>query len=358
MQTSRVYSRRWTIENRPTDPTLATAFSVLVTIDEPQLTTWLRKSGMTQPPVFVQIKKQDDQTDASDQYRIIWLGKQMVDAITKTNSLEHHAGMILKPPMSYGARVHVDHFEESWKAIKGDDEPIPKSVEVKFKYMISNLPANIKSQEVESWTKQIPWNCRVLRKFNNGSFLIGSAGAVPNLHLSLNGCTVLVTDFVESKKEPGNIVAGKLQTSNNAATRGAPEGEDPWMGQSIGKPNQPASTVTNAWAHYKPSANAREAQAASSNQEQRIQTIESEMKQLRDQVKNHHTENQAKIQQLDSRIGGIQDSLQQSLRDALQEQSTSLIATFEALIRSPSNGSKEGKEPKTRERSRSGGRAP
>lgn len=356
MEAARVFSRRWTLKSRPADPALADAFSVLVIVENSQLDKWLSKSGMTQPPIFTQIKKQEDGSDASAKYRIIWLGRQLTDALSQTSSLKHHAGMILKPPMSFGARIHVDHFDEGWKALKGND-PVPVTLEVKYKYQLSNLPDNIKAQDIENWSKQMGWECRVLRRFNNGSFLVGASTSIPSLHLSLNGCSILVSDFIEAKKTSGCVIAGKLQASAPKMYDTVQDlTEDPWHGQSLSMPHQPKPTMISnpgAWSRYQPTNGSNATSASQSGNESRFVAIETEVQQLKEQLKSNHAESQSRIHQLDTRMGTIQHDLQQSLREALKEQSASLISTFEALIKTP-QAPTEQREP--RERSRSKGR--
>lgn len=243
------------------------------------------------------------------------------------------------------------------KKVGKGNEPIPQSIDVNFKYMISNLPPNLKPQDVEKWSQQLSWKCRVLRRFNNGNFVLGSSAKIPDIHLSLNGHTVLVSDFVEAKKPVGNIIAGKLQTTQQLEPKTNDQLlDDPWDGQTLSQPHQPKASSTNAWINYQATTRRSEGSAAQPRNGRRFEAIESEVLQLKEQLKNNHSECQSRIHQLDTKIGGIQQSLQQSLRDALQEQSTSLIATFEALIKCSGNNQAPVPE-KSRERSRSNGRA-
>lgn len=352
MKASLVFSRRWTLDGRQTDPETANAFSVLIQVDESQVEKWLTKSGMTTPAIFIQIKQQDPLDDLANRYRIIWLGKQLTDAIVATSSTANHAGIILKPPNSFGARVHVDHYDQVWVELKGNSEPIPKAIKIAFKYMISNLPVNAKAKDIEEWAIQMKWTCRVLRRFNNGHFLLGSDTAIPTRHVSMNGHPVLVSDFEDQKRTASNIVAGKLQIHDHKAQVAKHEDlDDPWSGQTISQPHKPhASTTTNPWATYKPTMQVEQ----QTHHTERINAIEREMKVMKDQMAAQHGDNQTKISQLDAKVTGIQHSLQQSLKDALQEQSKSLIATFQALMRTPETVPVE---PPARERSRSGGRS-
>lgn len=143
MSASQVFSRRWTLDGKQCEPRMADAFSVLVSVDEPQLEAWLAKS--------------EDGSDLSSKYRILWLGKQMTDAISTKSSLENHSGLILKPPNSFGARIHVDHLDEAWAKVKGPSEPVPKMLDVAFKYQVSNLPPNVRAKDLEEWSKLVHW---------------------------------------------------------------------------------------------------------------------------------------------------------------------------------------------------------
>lgn len=249
----------------------------------------------------------------------------------------------------------MDHFESSWQAMKGEEEPVPKQVETNFKYQVANLPPNARAGDIETWSKQVGWQCRALRRFNNGSFLVGSPNQIPNLHMNFNGHAVLISDFLEAKKQDGPIVAGKLQMhATKPQSNEDPLQSDPWKGQNqkLGQPHQAKSSMNNPWGNYNPGVTSHDKGQANANTEKRFAAIEIEMQQLKEQIHNNHAGNQQKISQLDTEMGGIQQSLQRSLRDALQEQSSNLIAAFEALLRSPKHGNAE-----TRERSRSGGRS-
>eukprot|EP00438_Fugacium_kawagutii_P015682 Skav235305 [mRNA] locus=scaffold520:244172:247198:- [translate_table: standard] len=348
MQTTQVFSRRWTIDGKQCEPKIATAFSVLITVDQSQLEMWLARSGMTSPIVFVQIKKQEDGKDSTGSYRVIWLGKQITDAIASTSALEHNSGLIFKPPNSFGARIHVDHYDEAWKSLKGD-EPAPQVINIKYKYMISNLPGNAKSKDIEEWAKQMPWVCRVLRRFNNGSYLIGSQQEVPSWHLSMNGLPVLITSFEDQPKQSTSIVAGRIKMPEITQPEQALN-EDPWFGRKLGKGSTPAPVNHHPWALYKPTTQAHE-NAKDSSTDQRISAIEAEVQSMKEQMANNQSENTRQIHGLDAKISDIQQSMHKSLKEALNEQSTSLIATFEALMK---NHPASGKE--NRERSRSGGK--
>eukprot|EP00438_Fugacium_kawagutii_P001680 Skav224187 [mRNA] locus=scaffold1975:341606:344758:+ [translate_table: standard] len=352
MKTSQVYSRRWTLNGRQCEPKMATAFSVLAMVDESQVGEWIQKSGMTQPVIFVQIKKQEDGSDLTDSYRIIWLGKQLTDAISTTSSLDSHAGVIFKPPSSFGARVHVDHYETAWKSVKGASEPIPKVILVKHKYLISNLPSNIKAGDLEEWAKQLSWTCRVLRRFNNNNYLLGSPNPIPTWHMSLNGHSVLVAEFEDQKKPVNNIIAGKLHHTEPASSEGMDLHSDPWHGQSLGRTPRAVQSTKQAWASYKPTS-AAETTAIPAATERRISTMEKEMQAMKEQMGSHHAEHQKQINQLDCRVSDLQQNLHKTLRDALSEQSSSLIATFESLM--AKGASSHGKD--SRERSRSGGKS-
>eukprot|EP00438_Fugacium_kawagutii_P007030 Skav230646 [mRNA] locus=scaffold2103:70451:71920:- [translate_table: standard] len=348
MITTQVFSRRWTLDNRPSEPKIANAFSMLITVDESQVSQWLCKSGLTHPAIFVQIKRNDEGKDLTQQYRVIWLGKQLTDAISQTSSLDNHDGVIFKPPNSFGARIHVDHYEAGWKALKGADEPVPQLLNIKFKYTIANLPPNVKAKDLETWAEQMKWNCRVLRRFANGSFLLGAAEQIPSVHVSMNGHAVLVSTFEDQRKPASNIIAGKLQTQPKESRQEL--AEDPWHGQTLGKTPRSQGNGQHAWAAYKPTTTRAEQTNANANSDKRIAAMEQEMQSMKEQIASNHTENQRQVHQLDTRITNIQQSLNQSLRDALQEQSNNLIATFETLMKSSTAPSKE------RERSRSGGK--
>eukprot|EP00435_Cladocopium_sp_Y103_P026373 s3376_g6.t1 len=345
MPVSQIFSRRWTLDSKQVDPKIANMFSMLATVNDQEAHQWLKRSGFTQPPVYVSLKRSHE-GDNSEAFRVIWTSKRLCEVVAATGSVKSQMGIVFKSPSSFGIRVPVGDFAESWKLVKGSAE-VPTQLECNHKFIISALPPNITGTDLEAWGKEVGWQFRVLRKFSDSKYLVGSPNEPPTDQLSLNGHDVLLKEYVDFLRPKGQIVAGHLQV--DIPNVGEQKDDlDPWAGKSIAPPAPPVSGGSGPWANYRsttaPSRSSTVGGLSSEVADQhasRISTMESELQVLKEQIQNQHADNQHRFQQMDSKISNVSSQLRDSLQEALQEQSRSLIATFETLMRgSPKSNDK------------------
>eukprot|EP00438_Fugacium_kawagutii_P011887 Skav219168 [mRNA] locus=scaffold648:314526:317786:+ [translate_table: standard] len=340
---AQIWSRRWNLGNKTTEPGLATSFSMLASVDEPDYKKWLQRSGLTATPVYINGKRDPGSTDHATEFRVLWIGKSNHEAAAYTGTIDDHAGLVFKPPGSYGIRIPNASFEAAWKKVKGEKEDMPSALTPTHKFILGALPTNMTGPSLEKWGSDISLNLRVLRKMGDGRFLVGTTANPPGINLSVNGVEILVQKFEDHKKPMANVVAGRL----NAPVDDPRDIGDPWFGQKLGGTSGPSKAASSAapWQSYKSQTSSHQ-QSVTMEQnnasEQRFHEIESDLKALKDQIAANQSDTSTKMKQMDNRISSISSSMQQSLRDALAEQSKSLISTFENLMKgSPRSQRKE-----------------
>lgn len=278
MEVLQVWSRRWGPGTTFGDPANATSFSFLASVNEASLPKWLSCSGLTSPPVFVTGKKNDNE-QAIQSNRVIWCGKNISHAIAATTKLDKHLGVVFKPPASYGLRVSSDTFEDSWKTLKGSDQT-PAHVACDKKYILAALPMSISGSSLEGWGEAIGWKIRVLKRFHDNRFLIGTPDEPPHERMTLNGSDVLIQAHHDFEKQKKQIVAGKLHSDSLAQ-----EPEDPWLGKTIGDSKKKHGDPQDVWSRYTPT-NRGQSRAVneSSAADDRISKVEQDLAQLKDHI--------------------------------------------------------------------------
>eukprot|EP00438_Fugacium_kawagutii_P021236 Skav201652 [mRNA] locus=scaffold3160:200616:203792:+ [translate_table: standard] len=351
------WSRRWQIGTKQVPPEQAEWFSVLCGIKSEAIQEWLCMSGMTNPPIYVSLKKtqgSEENQDAS--YRIVWVGKCLNAALCLTGPLTGHFGIIHKPP-SFGVRVSKENFEQAWKQLRGKED-VPSMVETKTKWIIEGTPKYLTCQQLEAWAEGLKWPIRVIRRLNDGKFIIGTETKAPGEHMSINGQTLLLKQIHEEQdKKFGMIVAGKYSRPRDkelplGSETLVDEDMDPWKGAKL-PDKKGTSAHHNPWSSYigvsassgmQPT---READQLVLKQAARIDEVEKELGSIKEQLTRQQHDTDRKFERLDSNISKVHTDLSVSLQQALKDQSASLVATFEQLLkRSPREDGHRSRSPK------------
>lgn len=352
MKASQLWSRRWSVGTKPCEPSLASQFSMLASVGAEDVNTWLRRSGLTNPSIFISCKRDQNCDENQTAYRIIWTGKQLCETVAATSQAKQHAGIVHKAPSSYGVRVLATDFTDTWKLLKGTVDP-PVQVAPNHKYIMSALPQNANGNAIEVWGQTLGWKIRVLKKMSDRRYLIAAESEVPAKHLSFNKSEILIEPYVEMPKRQSSILAGKLQIPAEEE-----ENFDPWQGKKLGE--HPATRVNkDAWGAYVPTGSQQHRMpsmpVSNSTDNARLDQVETDLKQLKEHLQNQQRATQQQFQQVDQRIAQVNSSLQASMMEALQEQSRSLLTSFEQLIRqapkagTPREESNRSRSPKHRE---------
>ena len=348
MEIHQVWSRRWTSKGRMVDAKMADSFSMLITIPKSDTNEWLVLSGVGGQPVYVSPKVAKDEQLPEDQFRVIWLGKQKTDALAHIGTIADHKGIVFKWPSSFGLRVDSKRFPTAWKELKENDD-VPSQVRCVHKYICDGVPGGMTGPQFETWASTVQWPVRVLKRFADGRFLVGSEKEQPSEHLAINDRLIICQPFIEKYQgKTDQVVAGKLKMQTPQPMANQPGDDmvyknDPWNVAS--NPQRTKSTTVpgaNAWGNYKPtSQKAQEAKQPSDDhtmhlfakQSTRITDVETELQNIKNQLAAQQSVNETRFAQVEESIQTVNSSLCASLEKALKDQSASLVSTFEALLR-------------------------
>lgn len=359
---SQVWSRQWLSGRAIVSTKVATCFSMLCAIQKSEVSKWLRLSGLTTNPIFVSIKRSPETTSDDGGYRVIWLGKNLSEAISLVGTVVDHYGYVHHPPSSFGMRVANSRFPSAWKELKSD-EAVPSTVKGSHRFTISGAPSFIKGQDIEKWAETLSWQIRVLKKFGDSRFLVCADKDPPSFHMTLNNYEMLIEKQKETARPMKQIVVGKLNIPSHSSSSTSKDIDDPWKNAKIGTTSV-TSLGGDPWARYKgiskPSGDATMAsidiedhtQTVITKQADRITSIEAQIEQMKHQMDENREKTEQKIEKVEHEVAEMSSNLKTSLQDALKEQSQSLIATFEALMKRSPRG-KTAPEAPREEKSRS-----
>ena len=136
---NQIYSRRWTAKGRVVEKQDAEEFGMLCLVEEAATKTWLARSGTDRNPIFISGKRQND-AHPEEAHRVIWSGKCIKDALIQIALIQDHAGIVYKPPGSFGIRVQTSRFASAWVELKGSGIDIPSQVHSTYKYVFEACP--------------------------------------------------------------------------------------------------------------------------------------------------------------------------------------------------------------------------
>eukprot|EP00435_Cladocopium_sp_Y103_P043731 s2239_g12.t1 len=364
MEIHQVWSRRWTAKGKLVDAKIADSFSMLIRVQKQAIDDWLTLSGVGAQPVYVSpktVSKEDQPSE--EQYRVIWLGKQKSDALACIGTIADHKGIVFKWPSSFGLRVGNKRFPTAWKELK-DNEDVPSQVRCVFKYVCDGIPGGMTGTQFETWASAVQWPVRVLKRFADGRFLVGSEKELPSEHLAINDKPIVCQPFVaRNHGRSDQVVVGKLRMSMQQPTDD-PRGEDtvfqndPWKASHPAQRNMAASqSLQSPWVNYKQTKPSGQGSKTThdehtmdmfAKQSTRIAEVETELQNIKSQLTLQQSATEQKFAQVEETIQTVNSSLCSSLQKALQDQSASLVSTFEALLR---------QHPREQQRSRSPTRA-
>eukprot|EP00435_Cladocopium_sp_Y103_P065488 s275_g27.t1 len=348
MEIHQIWSRRWSAKGKLVDAKFADSFSMLISVQKTSTADWLILSGVGAQPVYVSPKVSKDAQQAEDQYRVIWLGKQKSDALTHVGTVADHKGIVFKWPSSFGIRVDCKRFPSAWKELKANDD-VPSQVRCVFKYICDGVPDGMTGPQLETWASNVQWPVRVLKRFADGRFLIGSEQELPSEHLTINNRPIICQPFIDrSQGKKEQVVAGKLKMPMPQPL-GEQPGEDavfvndPWKVPSwTHRTRSTSSNGASPWGNYKPTnQNSQDGKQIGDDhtmdmfakQSSRIADVETELQNIKNQLEAQQSMNENRFAHVEESIQTVNASLCSSLEKALKDQSASLVSTFEALLR-------------------------
>ena len=82
---------------------------------------------------------------------------------------------------------------------------------------------------IESWASEAKWQVRVLKKYQDGRFLVGSDTVKPDQRLAMNSQEILIVEHQDRKPATKPLVAGTLKSTDKGKDPFMTEGGDPWQ---------------------------------------------------------------------------------------------------------------------------------
>eukprot|EP00438_Fugacium_kawagutii_P028276 Skav229512 [mRNA] locus=scaffold842:79891:90185:- [translate_table: standard] len=342
-----VWSRRWKANNKPCAPRESESFSMLVRIQQSDKGEWMKRSGSGPTPIFTSIKMFNDGSVNDDGNRIIWVGKSIHETVATLTQVPDHLGIVYRHPGSYGIRFDGKRFPSAWKELK-KTEDLPNLIQAKQKFIINGVPPTVSGASLETWGKELGWPIRTLKRLPDNRFLVGAAENPPAFHLQIGSSPAIVTVYENRMpKQAPQVLLGKLQmpTANLAADGKGEDtifSDDPW-GQFRAANGLPSSKTFGAAGNKSNETKEAPKEDATTSvitkQSERLSEVEDEIKQIKAQMAQDQSATQQRFGQMDQTINNMGNQLKSSLEEALKQQSSSLVKTFEALLKqSPREG--------------------
>ena len=334
--------RRWTLKRSRSVPDNADYFAVTVTVKQSEVQQWLKRSGLTTPPIFVSPRMLG--TEADNQYRILWMGRDggLAAAIAATPKVIDHCGVVYKAP-SFGIRVVKARYQSAYSELKPGSSYKPNPVSTPKHFLLQGMPKNLHQGSLQEISQELKWGFRMLKKRANGDMIVGAETEPPTSTLLVNGAEVLLTKLETATKITPTLVAGRLRGAN----KDAKDGE-----------HTPSSTTTaNSWTQPMPvQLNSGVSPTllsvsddAAMKQSQRLTVLEAQVDELKQQMEADRGHIQQQFEQVEEKIETVSTDLSLSLKAALDQQSKDLMHSFSKLMSKGNSTPNSGK----RERSRS-----
>eukprot|EP00438_Fugacium_kawagutii_P019201 Skav226198 [mRNA] locus=scaffold2208:100808:104068:- [translate_table: standard] len=327
----RVWSRLFQLNKTKIEPEKANVFSFQACLRDEHLHALLQQSGLN--GVYMRPHK-DRGTD--ERFAVIWT-QDRVQAHSALAKLPQHKGLVFNGK-NYGIRMLAIDAEAAHKLIN-PSRPVQPHMTIKYTYRLSPLPRGITTQALETWSKELKWPFRPLKRVNDVTWIIGSDTQADQLFLSLQGRPVLLEPTVQAKSQQRNaIVAGTLdQGKKDLATTDAWPLGDPWA--QFRPTTMPSShMIAPAPTRSLPGP----AQAALTEQSARMDRIEQELHTMKESQTNLQTEikqqgkiTDEKMQRLENHFGkamsDLGHQLQKNLADQIANQDKQLNTKFDEL---------------------------
>ena len=340
-----VWGRNWSNGKKSCPIPEASQFGVFVSVPSGAAMDVLRQSGLGTPPIYVNPKPPSKGGVLPALFadnRVIWTGKDRVDALRATADAPKHLGLV-RNRGGIGIRIPNSIFEVTWKAL-GIAKPLPPDVEVKSKWTLQGAPASAVATEVQEWLSQLKWKARVLKRLRVGVWLIGAASEPPyEGPYSINLQPVLLIKREEADVPTSTVVAGSYSRSHPAASSSDKQDgdilqiHDPWA--RFPRPQPVSSDASTKMCHDRIDQLQKDLGTLTEKVQQQDLNLQTEVGQLRTDVS----------RDLASTKASLEASFSHTLQAALQQQNQDLMQSMTALLQ---GGSSRRPAPK---RSNSGG---
>eukprot|EP00438_Fugacium_kawagutii_P036292 Skav217413 [mRNA] locus=scaffold2674:357934:368154:+ [translate_table: standard] len=313
----------------PASPLQATTVQMHGTIESAKLTKLLQCSGFNR--IFVIPKSPEGRI--MDTYRVIWLTGDVTHATCVSAQLTDCLGLIRgKADSNFGLRFAADRFEAAWKHVY-PSTPVPKAATGGQVWKLEGLPFGCTNSSLQQWLVSISWDAVPLKALGPTTWLFKSEVDIPaGIHL-YNSTPVLARKLPPRAAPSERILLGRPSK---------PTGKDPWQHGSDPWVGFRPTTTPSAPAMSAPRPLQGPVEAKFQAQEEKLQTLQSELaalskncdartQELQSQMVHLEKTQQAQQQDVHRALGQMKQDFDSALASNLKVHSTRMDDKFDEL---------------------------
>eukprot|EP00438_Fugacium_kawagutii_P018142 Skav231605 [mRNA] locus=scaffold232:487137:491081:+ [translate_table: standard] len=296
----------------------------------------LRLSGKS----CVYLTPKDENHLSHPLWGLVWL-KDKAEAEIAASRASDQSGLA-RTHAKFALRVRAASLE----AVAAEVKPSSKvpAFPVVHLFKVQPFPAEMLQDQVIEWAEKLGWRVKVLKRLGQSAYLLGAATKPPHDHMSLNGSLILIKEVHNGKREvkPTAFVAGpkppvKGKSESSASSQLTPD--DPWATYLEQQGRSVAATKVVAPQPATNKAIEGPIQAKFAALEQRLQTFEADLSQVRNeskQVVNAVTQSSQRLTHVEEHIQAMQSQMSTAIEKAMskgmREQERRLDAQFASIM--------------------------
>lgn len=322
-----VWGRCFRDHQKRTEPINALSGQFHLRIFTRDVETFLKVSGVN----AVYFTPKNESHLSHPKWGMIWL-KDKVEVQIACEKSTCHSG-IARTKDRFALRVVADKIEATAKEVHPSNPP-KHSLPVDRLYKVEPMPLGTTPQHIVTWARNLGWEVRVIKMLGRSAALLGTSHAPPHEHMLMGENSILIRPVKTDRNKPlkSSLVAGPRpvvnQAPKDAGVNSGIDGvfnNDPWANfkgvthamngsnqntvASSGNVSRTVDGPTNAKFH------ALEERLA--KYETALTEIRTEQKQVVEHIKQQDDAVQKKIQGVETKLGNVQQSLEQSMEAAI-----------------------------------------
>ena len=335
-----IWGRTWRFDSRPAKPERANSFCIWVKTNEENSIELFRKSGTSIPPFYVNGKFQQSAHNIPKvlrEIRIFWAGRDIKPA-TLVAAHHGHYGLV-KGRSGVGIRLQEDAFREVWKK-ECPDKPFPERFDLAIHFRLLGVPPQARHPEIADFLQKAGIKGRPLRKTGQ-IWLIAAAQDIKDTCVSLNGKPVVFERIFDEVAPHQPVVACAQRPSLRQVASGEDilQTNDPWKQKPSNAPS--ASIDVGNQQSKQIQQTCRDVKALQNG----FQAIQESIQSLQTKA----TVQERSTEQLRTDLRRTQSAFDETLRQALADQSQSLMLSIKEMLR-PDGQDQPARPPKSRRR--------
>ena len=339
----RPWGRSFKDQHGPSTPQEATSIHFHAECANDRFDQFLARSGFLK----VYVIPKDESGKPKDVYRIVWHSgtPQAIDAMTA--GVAGVAGLV-RNKKGYGLRCQREAFDGLWKILHPDQDPPIEHKHTK-QYRVQPFPNGTTKEAIQAWGVDIHWPVRAIRTSGAKQWILGADHEPPGI-LLWNGHPLIAHEMPKIKYNSPIIVAGPNarkvsrqppladSMEHNAMKMGEAEADpfrfsDPWMVWRKNNQSEVAqSPITNSAPRgsnsfppkstneeHAPRAPTGPVASQFSLQDQRLNALETAVKQLKTDQDSQAKHTAEQIQHLDQKVATYQKDTHQTLQQIVSD---------------------------------------